>query len=110
MVRQYRINGILPESFSSLASTNLDDITEEGIAPELKNLLKQTDEGSISSAILLNGQNHIFYIVKKDLVESEAFVKQKDKIRDDLFEIATKNESQLWFERERNKHYIKISL
>ena len=110
VVRQYRINGILPESFSSLASTNLDDITEEGIAPELKNLLKQTDEGSISSAILLNGQNHIFYIVKKDLVESEAFVKQKDKIRDDLFEIATKNESQLWFERERNKHYIKISL
>jgi len=110
VVRQYRINGILPASFSSLTSTSLDDITEEGIAPELKNLLKQTDEGSISSAILLNGQNHIFYIVKKDLVESEAFAKQKDKIHDDLFEIATKNESQLWFERERNKHYIKISL
>ena len=76
----------------------------------MKNLLKQTDEGSITSTITLNGQFHVFYIVKKDLVESEAFSKQKDKIHEDLFEVAVKSEAQLWFERERNKHYIKISL
>jgi peptidyl-prolyl cis-trans isomerase SurA len=110
VVRQYRINSSLPEAFSTLTTANLDEITEEGIAPELKNLLKQTNEGAITSVITLNGQQHIFYVAKKDLVESEAFAKQKDKIQEELFEVAVKNESQLWFERERNKHYIKISL
>ncbi len=110
VVKQYRINGVLPDSFSTLAVTNLDDITEEGIAPELKNLLKHTDEGTLSSSIILNGQHHVFFVAKKDLVESEEFAKQKDKIREELFEAAVKSESAVWFERERNKHYIKISL
>jgi peptidyl-prolyl cis-trans isomerase SurA len=110
VVRQFRINSILPEAFSTLTSANLDEITEEGISPELKNLLKHTDEGAMTTVINLNNQHHIFYIAKKDLVESEAFAKQKDKIREDLFEVAVKNEAQLWFERERNKHYIKISI
>ena len=110
VVRQYRINSILPDSFSTIATANLDEITEDGISSELKNLLKQTDEGSITQAVTINGQHHVFYIAKKDLVESEAFAKQKEKIHDDLFEIAVKNDAILWFERERNKHYIKISI
>lgn len=110
VIKQYRINSVLPEAFSTMTSANLDEITEEGIASELKNLLKQTDEGAITNAILLNNQHHVFYIAKKDLVESEAFTKQKESIHDTLFEAAVKNEAQIWFERERNKHYIKTSL
>lgn len=110
VVKQYRINGVLPESFSTLSVNNLGDITEEGIAPELKNLLKHTDEGTLSAPIVLNGQHHVFFIAKKDLVESEEFTSQKDKLREELFETAVKAESAVWFERERNKHYIKISL
>ncbi len=110
VVRQYRINGNLPEAYSTLTATNLDDISEEGIAIELKNLLKHTDEGSISLASTMNGQHHIFYVAKKDLVESEEFTKQKDKIHDELFEVAVKSEALVWFERERNKHFIKYSL
>lgn len=110
VIRQYRINGILPEAYSSMTITNLDEITEDGIAIELKKLLKLTDEGALSSTILLNGSYHLFYVLKKDLVESEAFTKQKDIIRDTLFEAAVKNEALLWIERERNKHYIKTFL
>jgi peptidyl-prolyl cis-trans isomerase SurA len=108
-IRQFRVNGILPEAFASLTTTNLDEITEDGLAPELKKILKQTDEGALTSTITLSDHYHVFYIAKKDLVESEAFTKQKDKIRDDLFEVLVKNEAQIWFERERNKHYIKVS-
>jgi peptidyl-prolyl cis-trans isomerase SurA len=110
VVKQYRINSYLPEAYSTLTSANLDEITEEGLAPELKTLLKQTDEGATTPMITLNGQHHIFFIAKKDLVESEAFASKKDKIREDLFEVAVKNEAAIWFDRERNKHYIKISL
>lgn len=110
VVKQYRINGVLPEPFSTLSVNNLGDITEEGLAPELKNLLKHTDEGTLTAPIVLNGQHHVFFIAKKDLVESEEFANQKDKLREELFEAAVKAEASVWFERERNKHYIKISL
>lgn len=110
IIKQYRINSVLPEAYSTMTSSNLDEITEEGLAPELKSLLKQTDEGALSSLILLNGQYHVFFVAKKDLVESEAFTKQKESIRESLFEAAVKIEALVWFERERNKHYIKTSL
>lgn len=110
VVKQYRINSVLPENYSSMTVSNLDDITEEGITSELKNLLKETDEGSITSPTVINGHYHVFYLVKKDLVETEAFASQKDKIKDKLFEKTVKEETAVWFERERNKHYIKISL
>jgi peptidyl-prolyl cis-trans isomerase SurA len=110
IIKQYRNNNNLPEKFSSLTSTNLDDIGEEGLAAELKLLLKKTDEGSLTSPIDIDGNHHIFYLSKKDLVESEAFVKSKDRIREELVDIATKIESETWLDREKNKHYIKISL
>ena len=110
VVRQYRINSNLPEKFSTLTATSLDDIGEDGLASDLKALLKKTDEGSLTSPIILEGSHHIFYLAKKDLVESEAFAKAKDKMREELTEIATKAESDTWLEREKNKHYIKISL
>ena len=110
VVRQYRINSVLPEAYSTLTVNNLDDITEEGITAEFRNLLKATDEGALTTPIVINGQYHVFYLAKKDLVETEAFASQKEKIRDQLFEKAVKSEITVWFERERNKHYIKISL
>ena len=110
VVKQYRVNGVLPEAYSTLTATNLEDITEDGVTSDLKNLLKETDEGALSSPIFLNGQYHVFYLAKKDLVESETFLAQKEKIKDQLFEKAVKAETAIWFEREKNKHYIKISL
>lgn len=110
VVRQYRINSNLPEAYSTMTVNNLDDITEEGITAEFRNLLKSTDEGALTTPIVINNQYHVFYLAKKDLVETEAFASQKDKIKDQLFEKAVKSEIAVWFERERNKHYIKISL
>jgi peptidyl-prolyl cis-trans isomerase SurA len=109
IVKAFRQNAITPSSYSKMASNNLDDVTEEGLASELKTLLKVTNEGSLTSQIFLNGQYHIFYIAKKDLVETENYTKQKDKIHDELFEASVKNEVSYWFEREKNKHYIKLS-
>lgn len=110
VVKQYRINGILPDDYSTMTVANLEDIVEEGLTAELKNLLKETDEGALTTPILISGQHHVFFLVKKDLAETEAFASQKEKIRDTLFEAAVKSETVIWFEREKNKHYIKISL
>jgi peptidyl-prolyl cis-trans isomerase SurA len=109
-VKSYRLRSILDDEFQEMTTTNLEDITEEGLTSDLKALLKNTDEGSLSNVILINGQHHVFYIAKKDLVESENYTKQKEKIKDVLFEKSIKNEIAIWFEREKNKHYIKLSL
>ena len=110
VVKQYRVNGVLPEAFSTMTVSNLDDISEEGVTSELRNLLKETDEGALTTPIIINNQYHVFYLAKKDLVETEAFLSQKEKIKDQIFEKMVKSETAIWFERERNKHYIKISL
>jgi peptidyl-prolyl cis-trans isomerase SurA len=110
VVKLYRSNQNLPEKFSNLSPTPLDDIGEEGLAADLKALLKKTDEGAITSAILIDNAYHVFYVAKKDLVESEAFQKSKERMREELMDIATKVEADSWVERERNKHFVKISL
>lgn len=110
VVKQYKVNSNLPEKFSSLTANNLDDIGEDGLAQDLKVLLKKTDEGAFTAPIVLENTYHVFYMSKKDLVESEAYAKAKDKMREELIEIATKTESVTWLDREKNKHYIKISL
>ena len=110
VVKNYRQNAILPQDFSSLEANDLDDIGEDGLNPELKALLSKTDEGAFTKMIEFNNQYHIFYIAKKDLVESEAYTKAKESIKDSLFEQAVKDETKLWFERERNKHYIREML
>lgn len=110
VVKSYRQNAILPQDFSRLEANDLDDISEDGLNPELKALLAKTDEGSFTKMIEYNNQYHIFYVVRKDLVESEAYTKAKESIRNDLFEQAVKDETKLWFERERNKHYIREML
>lgn len=110
VVKSYRQNAILPQDFSRLEANDLDDISEDGLNPELKALLAKTDEGAFTKMIEYNNQYHIFYVVRKDLVESEAYTKAKESIRNDLFEQAVKDETKLWFERERNKHYIREML
>ncbi len=109
VVKQYRINAVLPEAYSTLSVNNLEDISEEGITTEFKNLLKGTDEGSLTSPIIINNKYHVFYLAKKDLVETEAFLSQKDKIKDQIFDKSVNAEIKVWFDREKNKHYIKIS-
>ena len=109
VVKQYRINAVLPEDYSTLTVNNLDNITEEGITTEFRNLLKATDEGALTSPIVINNKYHVFYLAKKDLVETEAYTSQKEIIKDQIFEKSVKAEIAVWLERERNKHYIKIS-
>lgn len=106
-LKSFQVSGTLPEEFKDVETNTLGDITEEGLTKELKDLLKRTDEGAFTNSIRLGSSTHVFYVQKKDLVESEIFVKNKDRIRAKLFEQVANEITSLWFERESNKHYIK---
>jgi peptidyl-prolyl cis-trans isomerase SurA len=107
VLKDYQLTGKLPEEFKNLESNNLENLSEDGLSKELASLLKSTSEGSFSQPISLNDLLHVFYVQKKDLVESQDFLKSKDDIQNDLFTNKGKSVTTNWFDREYSNYYIK---
>ncbi len=107
VLKDYQLTGKLPEEYKDLESNNLDDLNEDGLSPELGKILKQASEGSFSKGISLNSHLHVFYVQKKDLVESQDFLKNKELIQNDIFTSKGKSVTTNWFDREYSNYYIK---
>lgn len=107
VLKDYQLTGKLPEEYRSLETNQLENLNEDGLAKELSKILKQTAEGSFSKSISLNKYLHVFYVQKKDLVESQEFLKHKDQIQNEIFMTKGKSVSDNWFDREYSNYYIK---
>ncbi len=105
---RFQADGHLPEKMRELSTIDLGDMTEEGLDLKVREVLKKTDEGSFTGPVLMNDRYHSFYVKKKDLVESEKFLKEKDQIKEQLFDELVKKMFDVWTQREKNKHYIKL--
>ncbi|MBF0311929.1 MAG: hypothetical protein HQK50_16675 [Oligoflexia bacterium] len=105
-VSQYQKNGLLPEELRDLSVTDLGNISEDGLTPEMVALLKNSDEGSISDPIVVHGQYQLFFIKSKNLVESDIYLKNKERIERELFEKEAQQVLIAWLEREKQKHFI----
>ncbi len=107
VLKDYQLTGKLPEEYRDLESNNLENLNEDGLPKELATKLKNTAEGSFSEAVSLNKFLHVFYVQKKDLVESQGFLKLKEQIQNDIFASKGKSVTNNWFEREYSNYYIK---
>jgi peptidyl-prolyl cis-trans isomerase SurA len=107
VLKDYQLTGKLPEEYKDLETNNLDNLNEDALSKELASTLKTTGEGSFSKASTINGYMHIFYVQKKDLVESQEFTRIKEQIQNDLFMDKGKAVTQNWFDREFSNYYIK---
>lgn len=107
VLKDYQLTGKLPQEYRALETNNLDNLNEDGLSKELANLLKSTAEGSFSSPISMNGYLHLFYVQKKDLVESQNFLQVKEQIQSDIFMSKGKSVTKNWFDREYSNYYIK---
>lgn len=107
VLKDYQLTGKLPEEYRDLESNNLDGLNEDGLSPELQKTLKTTSEGSFSKVISLSGHLHVFYVQKKDLVESQNFSQVKEQIQNEIFTEKGKSVSDNWFGREYSNYYIK---
>ncbi len=107
VLKDYQLTGKLPEEYRSLETNHLENLNEDGLAKELSKILKVTAEGSFSKSISLNKYLHVFYVQKKDLVESQEFLKHKDQIQNEIFMSKGKSVSDNWFDREYSNYYIK---
>lgn len=99
--------GNVPERFKDVSTNPLGQISEEGLNKELRTLLVKTEEGGFSKPILIGDDYHVFFVKKKDLVESEQYLRVKERIRAELSEDVSKEILALWFQREQNKHFVK---
>jgi peptidyl-prolyl cis-trans isomerase SurA len=107
ILKKFQTSGNLPSNFSDVDTNSLGDITEDGLTKKLKKLLKETDQGSFSDPILIGNDYHIFFVKNKDLVESEIFLKEKEKIRGLLMAQSAKAIADSWFNQASSKHYVK---
>lgn len=107
VLKDYQLTGKLPEEYRDLESNNLENLNEDGLSKDLAAVLKKTSEGSFSKAISLSNHLHIFYVQKKDLVESQDFLKFKDQIQNEIFMSKGQAVSTNWFDREYSNYYIK---
>ncbi len=107
VLKDYQLTGKLPEEYRSLETNQIDNLSEDGLNKELASALKPTAEGSFSSTVNLGGNLHVFYVQKKDLVESQEFIRAKEQIQNEIFVTKGKSVSSNWFDREYANYYIK---
>ncbi len=109
-ILQHRKTNTIPEDFKTFSQNTIDDISEESISPELNTVLKSADEGQLSKPLMIGNVLHVYFVQKKDLVETEDYQAAKEKIKNQLYEKAIVQEMNDWFSREKVKHFIKINL
>ena len=110
VLKKYHKTGNFPSSHASVKKNNLGKMNEGGLSRKLTRLLKSTEEGNFTKPILIGKRYHVFYLEKKDLVESEFFKRKKEKIRNELIQKESKKMISFWFNSEKSKHYIKYFL
>lgn len=107
VLKDYQLTGKLPEEYRSLETNHLENLREDSLAKDLAAALKTTAEGSFSKPVSIGGLLHVFYVQKKDLVESQQFLRFKDQIQNEIFMSKGKAVTNNWFEREYSNYYIK---
>ncbi len=106
-LKEFQATGVMGSSFNGTDINNLGNVSEDGLSTDIKNILKNTDEGSFTSPILLGNYYHVFFIKEKNLAESNQYKVEKDKIKMELIQQSINSVSQQWFVNQRAKHYIK---
>lgn len=107
VLKDYQLTGKLPEEYKSLETNNLENLNEDALSKDLQGVLKTTSEGTFSPPTKISGYLHVFYVQKKDLVESADYGKFKEQIQNDIFMTKGTSVTNNWFDREYANYYIK---
>ena len=106
-LKQFQITGNIPERYSSMATNVLGDISEDGLNENLKKILNETSEGEFSDPVKLGSDYHVFYVKKKDLVESEIYLENKDRVKSQIIQKRAEEVRNSWFKRESDDQYVR---
>lgn len=106
ILQNYRSTGNLPQVYKNLSTNKLGELKDEDLPSNLSKLLSETSDKSFTSPIILDGIVHVFYLEKKELSESQDYLRQRDQIYNDIFIQRSKKISEGWFRRKFDDYYI----
>ena len=105
-LKKFKEKGFLPEYLKNVKTNVISDVKEEGLTNEIKSALKGFQKNDFSKSIVIGNEIHTFYIKDKKLIESEIFQKQKPILKQQLFEIYSKDVIKNWIEQHKKDYYI----
>jgi len=106
VLNNYRKTGSLPEIYKDFSMDDLGKVSDEDLPKNIRLVLKTTEEESFSEPLLIDNTLHVFYVVKKSLVESKDYLRVRNAIYNRLFLVRANDLSANWFSREALNYYI----
>jgi peptidyl-prolyl cis-trans isomerase SurA len=109
-LKDYQLTGRLGGGYSDLEANPIEGVREDGLHPSIASALAGTPEGSFTTPVVIGGRLRSFYVKKKDIAESQAYLRAKDGLGEEIFAEKSKSLTRNWFEREYPNYYIKKTL
>jgi len=103
---EYLKTGNIPSDLKDFETNNLGNLKNDDLPKDLSKLLAATNEGSFSKPYIKGATTHIFFVSKKDIAESNDYLRKKERIYNELFMFRSKDIIANWFSRETLNFYI----
>ena len=110
VLKSFQETGHLPDKFAEVQADDLGEIKEDGLNTSIRNIVKDVQEGEFSPPLLMSGFYHVFFIKKKDLTESDDFLRVKNILKTELLMKKAEAVQSLWFNGQMGKHHVKYLL
>lgn len=106
ILEKYRKTGTIPQIYSSLSTDELGKISGEDVPKNLREILRDTEEGGFSNVFIDDGILHVFFIESREIADSQDFLVKKRDIYNTIFLERSQKLSESWFSRESLNYYI----
>ena len=97
----------LPSAFKNISHIKLENMKADSLDNSIQKVLNIAGEGEFTNPVSFNNQTHIFYIEKRDIVDSDSFLRQRNMIRQKIYQEKAMKMTESWFQRESSNYYIK---
>ncbi len=97
----------LPAKYKEVSELKLENMKADSLDNSIQKVLKNAGEGQFTNPVSFNNQTHIFFIQKRDIVDSDSYTRQKRMIRQTIYQDKAQKMTESWFLRESSNYYIK---
>lgn len=103
---KYKETGILPGRLRNLETIDIGNVSDEDLPKDIRKNLRNASENTFTKPVSKGNAYHLFFIKKKELAESSAYLETKKSIYAELFMKRSKKITKDWFNREALNYYI----
>ncbi len=110
LVEKFIKTGIKENSIKNLELVELGQVKNDDLDSSVSSQLASLAENDLSSVIKKGRAYTMFYIKKKDMTESNEFLKAKGFLQNKLYMSKSKSVIESWFDKERSNYFIQKNI